>query len=204
MLQLGLVISWQQARTNKTTSLILNDSLSQHNGRKPVPTEEGLKKKKPFWPSEAETDYAWPFLTMDSITKAGTAPMATYPSSSTNLYLQEKEKKKTKTPCEKTIPPHFFFFFVIVAASKCHACCKHLRTGVGFQVNCVELERRDTMGDGVTSHGKRRHTWILHRPWPISASACGTTTAPAPSASTWRHTAVLSLLSGLRYPPRCV
>lgn len=126
------------------------------------------------------------------MTRAGTAPMATYPNSSTNLYLQVRKEKKTgmwKDHPSNCLCNCFCF------KQQCRVCCKHLRTGVWFQVNCVKPEQSDTKRDGVTSRGNRRRTWILHRPWPISASACGTTMAPAPSASTWRHTSVLSLLT---------
>lgn len=50
------------------------------------------------------------------MTRAGTAPMATYPNSSTNLYLQVR--KKQKLACEKIIPP---IVFVIVSASNSSA-----------------------------------------------------------------------------------
>lgn len=42
----------------------------------------------------------------------------------------------------------------------------------------------DSKRDEVTSHGKRRRRRTQNMPWPRSASACGTPTGPAPSAST--------------------
>lgn len=62
-----------------------------HNGRKSVAAEEGFTENL-FCFSEAERDNTqnplWSVLTIDRMTKAGTAPMATYPNSSTSLYLQ--------------------------------------------------------------------------------------------------------------------
>lgn len=73
----------------------------------------------------------WFILTIDRMTKAGTTPMATYPSNSTSLYLQVENwdmKRQCLQFSEQLSLPTVW--------------CKHLRTGVWFQVNCVKPRHR--------------------------------------------------------------
>lgn len=70
---------------------------------------------------------------MDRMTRAGTAPMATYPINSSSLYLQVDNWHSSLCSC---------FCF----KQQCTVCCKHSGTGVWFQVNCVKSRTHGAEG----------------------------------------------------------